>query len=437
MDAQNAVDQPALGVTDRSATHLRAIQAVTEADLARLSLDGLLRALLDRIRDLLSVDTVAILLLVEAEGVLVARAASGLEEEVERGVRIPLGKGFAGRIASERRAIVLEDVRHADVLNPILLEKGIVSLLGVPLIVEGAVIGVLHVGSLTGRRFTAAETELLQIVADRAALGIDRARQLEAARVARADADVAEGAVRLRDEFIAIAAHELRTPLTGLKAAAQLLLRRSARSPLEPEQQRLVEMIEQQAGKMSRLVTHLLDTVRIQTDKLILETEATDLVLLTRRVVDEMSTVRGRSIHLSAPAAIRAAVDPLRVEQVFTNVLDNAVKYSPADSSIEVEVTRVAGAAVRIAIRDHGLGVPPERRAHIFERFYQAHDDRSGIGLGLYICRMIVEGHGGTMYAEFPDDGGTRIVIVLPLGQETQLTDALGTRKDGEDARRD
>ncbi|MGZ8634195.1 MAG: ATP-binding SpoIIE family protein phosphatase [Solirubrobacteraceae bacterium] len=129
---------------------------------------------------MLDVDTVAILLLDEDAQELVARAAKGLEEEVERGVRIPLGAGFAGRIAARRRPIYIADVDHADVLNPILRMKGIRSLLGVPLLVEGTAIGVMHVGSISAREFTNADAALLQLAAAQAAPAIDRARLFDA-----------------------------------------------------------------------------------------------------------------------------------------------------------------------------------------------------------------------------------------------------------------
>src|SRR5205823_6067553 len=167
--------------TDR----LRRLQARTDAALAHLELEQLLSALLLRTRELLDVDTCAVLLLDEEAQELVARAAVGIEEEVERGVRIPLGRGFAGRVAAERRPIVLDDVDHADVLNPILREKGIKSLLGVPLLVGGEAIGVLHVGVLQPRAFVADDIELLQFAADRAALAIEHARAFEAERRAR------------------------------------------------------------------------------------------------------------------------------------------------------------------------------------------------------------------------------------------------------------
>ena len=120
-------------------------------------------------------DTVAILLIDEERKFLVARAAKGLEEEVEQGVRIPVGQGFAGRIAAEQAAIFIADMDHADILNPILREKGIRSLLGVPLVVEGESIGVLHVGTLTPRAFTNEDAALLQLAATHAAPALERA----------------------------------------------------------------------------------------------------------------------------------------------------------------------------------------------------------------------------------------------------------------------
>jgi serine phosphatase RsbU (regulator of sigma subunit)/anti-sigma regulatory factor (Ser/Thr protein kinase) len=151
---------------------LRRLQRVTDATLGHLSIEELMDELLERVREVLEADTAAVLLLDAEANELVARAAKGLEEEVERGVRIPLGKGFAGKIAAELRPVAIEQVSHANVLNPILREKGVRSMLGVPLIVQGNLIGVLHVGTLVRRVFSPADTQLLQLVADRLALAL-------------------------------------------------------------------------------------------------------------------------------------------------------------------------------------------------------------------------------------------------------------------------
>jgi phosphoserine phosphatase RsbU/P len=151
---------------------LRDIQSITDAALSRLDERELLAELLDRTREVLQSDTAAVLLLDFSSGQLIATAAAGLEEEVRQGVRIPVGHGFAGRIAAEHRPVVLDRVDHTTVLNPILWAKGIQSMMGVPMVAGGRVIGVLHVGSLTPRRFTSDDVELLQLAADRAAAAV-------------------------------------------------------------------------------------------------------------------------------------------------------------------------------------------------------------------------------------------------------------------------
>jgi phosphoserine phosphatase RsbU/P len=151
---------------------LRDIQSITDAALSRLDDQDLLAELLERTRNVLRADTAAALLLDFSSGELIATAAAGLEEEVRQGVRIPVGKGFAGRIAAEHRPVILDHVDHTTVLNPILWAKGIRTLMGVPLVAGGRVIGVVHVGSLTAREFTSDEVELLQLAADRAATAV-------------------------------------------------------------------------------------------------------------------------------------------------------------------------------------------------------------------------------------------------------------------------
>ena len=166
--------------THGSEDRLRRLEAVTDATLSRLDVSDLLDELLERVRELLDADTATILLLNPHARQLVATAAKGLEDEVRQGVRIPIGHGFAGRIAQTRQPMILPDVTADDVVNPILLATGIRSLLGVPILAAGQVIGVLHVGTLTPRDFTTDDVELLQLAADRASVaGQIRSRKVE------------------------------------------------------------------------------------------------------------------------------------------------------------------------------------------------------------------------------------------------------------------
>ena len=154
------------------ADKLRDIQSITDAALSALDPQALLDALCGRVREALQADTAAVLLLDHPHGQLVAAAANGLEEEVQQGTRIPIGRGFAGRIAALGQPVVLNEVSRTTVVNPILLSKGVRSLLGAPLLSEGGVIGVLHVGTLSGRAFTREDVNLLQLAADRAAMAV-------------------------------------------------------------------------------------------------------------------------------------------------------------------------------------------------------------------------------------------------------------------------
>jgi phosphoserine phosphatase RsbU/P len=161
-----------LGIPDSAPDRLRDIESLTDAELSRLDDQELLAELLARTKDILEADTAAVLLLDFSSGQLIATAAAGLEEEVRQGVRIPVGRGFAGRIAAEHKSVILDRVDHTTVLNPILLDKGIRSMMGVPMVAGGRVIGVMHVGSLTGRQFNAQDARLLQLAADRAAMAV-------------------------------------------------------------------------------------------------------------------------------------------------------------------------------------------------------------------------------------------------------------------------
>jgi serine phosphatase RsbU (regulator of sigma subunit)/anti-sigma regulatory factor (Ser/Thr protein kinase) len=181
---QEGIAEPA--TAEEAVTRLEDVQRVTEAALAYLDLDDLLAELLQRLTDILEADTAAVLLVEDDGQMLAARAAKGLEEEVEQEFRLPFGQGFAGRIAATREPVVIPDVENSpiEVANPLMREKRVRSLLGVPLIVEGTVIGVLHVGTVTPRDFADGDVQLLQLVADRVALSIERSRLVVQGQIA-------------------------------------------------------------------------------------------------------------------------------------------------------------------------------------------------------------------------------------------------------------
>ena len=233
----------------------------------------------------------------------------------------------------------------------------------------------------------------------------------------------AEAALRVRDEFLAVAAHELRNPLAGLSLHAQVARRRfSQQGQLQPTQvEHALTGIAEQAERLSTLVDRLLDVSRLEAGQLALEPQPTDLTRLVRKVIGDMRLVHDRhEITLETPASLPAQIDPLRLEQVLVNLLDNAIKFSPEGSVIAIALTGPRPRTVALSVRDRGRGIPPEAQERIFERFSQVHRDDAaqGLGLGLWVSRQVVELHGGQIAVESPADGGTRVVVTLPIKVE-------------------
>lgn len=229
------------------------------------------------------------------------------------------------------------------------------------------------------------------------------------ANEARARAEVAA-----RDAFLSVAAHELKTPITSTKAATQLLKRSFRLRPdLDATQTRSLQLVEEQVEKLSQLVTRLLETVQIQGKRFAVFKERTDVAALVRSAVDRLDPSDKRLISVTAPRSLMSEIDPLRFEQVLTNLLSNAIKFGPPDEPITVTLEG-EGSGLRLSVADLGPGVPKDLRSQLFERFFQANPDRSGMGLGLFITKEIVDAHGGTIVAEFPTSGGTRFTVTLP-----------------------
>ena len=375
----------------RARRRLEDLQSVTDAALAHLSLDALFDELLLRIRTILDVDTVAILLRDEEANELVARAARGIEEEVEAGVRVPIGQGFAGRVAAERRAVILPRVDHAHVVNPILLEKGIQSLLGVPLIARDDVIGVLHVGTLTPRAFDDDDVQLLQLVAERVAVAIERARLHD--ETVQLD--------ELQRNFVAIASHELRTPAASIYGALATLRGRDL-----PEETRaqLFEVAWQEADRMRRLIEQLLDLSRLDAGHVPLDRKRVDIAGFLAGLV-----ATHPDVGVDVDAGLVGELDPLVLERVVSNLVANAHAYGEPPICL---TARRCGGELTIAVEDDGAGVPPELALRLFDRFVRGGEGH-GTGLGLAIARAYARAHGGDLrYA--PRERGARFEVVLP-----------------------
>jgi len=311
------------------------------------------------------------------------------------------------RVISTGEAALLSPGVTADDGDPI-REALAMSL---PLTVHGRTIGALSLGCAPdGLPYTYEDLTVAQAFAERVAMALDNSRLYSES----------QRAIEVRDEFLSVAAHELKTPVTSLRGFAQLLLRRIDKAQTVDIQatMKILKTIDQQSAKMGDLVVRLLDVSRLESNKLSLQRQLTDVAMLVRTAAETLQrNTQKHTVTVSGVQSIQAMVDPLRLEQVLINLIDNAIKYSPDGGPVTVEVSTPDPAAVQISVTDRGMGIPIEHRAHIFVRFYQAHSRSylGGMGLGLYISREIVELHGGQIRAEFPEAGGTRFIVTLPL----------------------
>lgn len=245
------------------------------------------------------------------------------------------------------------------------------------------------------------------------------------ALVVHQDLTALKEAERLKDEFLSIAAHELRNPLAALKGYAQMLLVQTARgkgTPLLQWQKEALQEIDQATSRLDILTEDLLDVTRLQAGRLGLYVEPMDLVALARRIITRLQTTTNRhalSLHSSLSSVVLQA-DPGRMEQVLTNLIGNAIKYSPEGGPIKVSIRQRGGTEeVLLSVRDYGIGIPEQQQACIFGRFVRAQNAQthgiSGAGLGLYLCRTLVELHGGKLWFRSAEGQGTIFFLTLPI----------------------
>ena len=328
------------------------------------------------------------------------------------------GEGLHGGVVSTGRAVLLADVDPEEARSrgslpeygPYLERYGPQSLLVVPLAAKGRVFGTLGVvrDVAGGRPYGEEDQMLLQSLAERAALAIEDARLYGAATEA----------VRLRDDFLSVAGHELKTPLSALRLQIQMLARVTRDVATTPGLAERVEKAERTSERLGALIDELLDAGRITAGKMKLDREPIDLASLTRDAVGRMTEALARAgseVKLVTDSQVVGRWDRIRLEQVVSNLLSNAAKYGRGQP-VEVRVEGSEEGRVRLVVKDSGIGIASEDQARIFERFERAtHDKRvHGLGLGLWICREIVESHGGQIQVRSAPGEGSTFTVELP-----------------------
>jgi PAS domain S-box-containing protein len=340
---------------------------------------------------------------------------------------LPLGVGLVGTAAQRRTALIVDDVMADDrfIFREWARHHGLRSFLAAPIVAHDALVGVLAL--MRGAPFgpAAVEHPLLQIFVSEAATAIANAQLFEEAQRERREAEVAraeaERANQAKEQFLAVVSHELRNPLSAMLGWTRIL---TGARPGEPMFTRAVETIERNVRLQRQLINDLLDMSRITTGKLHVDLCPVDLADVVQAASENFRvTAEAKGLvfttHLTGERPMTVLGDAGRLHQVVTNLLANAIKFTPADGSVTVGLER-DGDRARITVADTGRGIAPELVARVFERFTQADSSTTrshgGLGLGLTIVRHLVERHGGRVEAASAGMGcGATFTVSLPL----------------------
>jgi signal transduction histidine kinase len=408
---------------------LHALTEIAKALTAPLELPELLDALMEKLADVLEpAEAGAVMLWDEALRVFRPVAAFGYDLEILREVNLQADESVTGKVYAQGAACLLttpaevaEAMANMRPFNRSVMARALgsdalpYSTLAAPLTVGDRKFGVLVLETLCGLAlFTEADLPFVQTLADLIALAIDRAR-LEAEADAIQDTRQVD---RLRSEVMGALSHELRTPLAAIKGYSTALLLEEIEWP-EDKRREFLSLIDQECDNLQAMISDILDSSLIDVDQLVIECQPVRLPRLAQEVADavQLRTEIHRLIIDFPPDFPIVDADPHWIKQVFRNLLDNAVKYSP-DGGLVMIRGEVHPNDVVISIADQGVGIAPEDLVLLFEKYFRVKASTgyhvAGTGLGLPVSRAIVEAHGGRIWAESKVGEGTTLYFSVP-----------------------
>lgn len=395
---------------------LTALNAIATTISQSFDLDHILNATLDKVLEVMGIDAGWIQLLDESKD------GSVLSLVTQR--------GFSSEMAAEARMVKVNESEMAQLGQPIVVAKisddpppqvetirreAIHAFASVPIRSKDKVLGVLGVFSRGPRELSVQEVQLLAAIGHQVGVAVENARLAEEA----AEIEILQELNRLRSELIANVSHELRTPLGLIKVFCTTLLREDADFDHETQREFLRDIDEETKG-LERIVDNLLDLSWMESGRLNLDRRPTDVGQLTREVIEaiemDVQPIRHHFVHDFPSSPLVVTVDAERIEQVLRNLMGNAVKYSPEGGAITIQGREDRG-QVLVGVIDQGIGIPPQDLEKIFERFYRVENKVTqkvrGAGLGLPICRGIVEAHGGRIWGESTLGEGSAFYFTL------------------------
>lgn len=381
-----------------------------------LELDTLLQFIINSAADLMDSEAASILLVDENTKDLYFAAATGADPEELRTIPVPLYGSIAGTIFREDKYQIINEVardpRHFHQVDE-RTRLQTRSLIGVPMRIGDEVIGVLESMNKRSGSFDETELRTLEIIASQAAVAINNARLLKALKNAYEELGKLE---RLKSDFIAIASHELRTPMHLILGYATLL-----QEEAKDQTSELAEAVMNSAQRMSRLIEQMTNLNMMQVRSPELELHPQGLQEIARGAqsqLTELIQAKGQTLTVEMPdALIMAEVDGGKLQLALTNLLNNAMRFTPAEGHIQLRLER-HGPEAWLRVIDDGIGIPPGEQERIFDRFYQVENHmvrrHEGMGIGLSIAQAIVEAHGGRLWAESKGrDQGSTFTIAL------------------------
>ena len=377
--------------------------------------DAMVRGVFDQIASHFELDAYFNYLVNDAGDALRLESCAGIaDEDVARMKTLSFGEAVCGTVARERRSISASYIqRSADPLVQLVKGFGIRAYACNPLIAEGRLLGTLSFASRRKDEFAANELEFLHTICRYVTAAYERVRLIRELR----DTD------QRKDEFLATLAHELRNPLAPIRNALEIM--RVTGVDAATVQQAARTMIERQLGQMVRLIDDLLDVSRITRGRLSLRKERVDLASVVKSAIDTsrpLIDASGHTLTVELPEeTVPLDADPVRLAQVFSNLLNNAARYMDRGGRIWL-TAEIQGVEVAVTVRDTGIGIPPEALPTIFDMFTQVDESlaqsQGGLGIGLTLVKQLVELHGGRVEARSEGRGkGTQFTARLPIAE--------------------
>jgi signal transduction histidine kinase len=400
---------------------LRFLHQVARLATTARTWDELLDTVVDGTRDALHADVSSLYLLDRDGAYLTLAATNGLDRFQIGRARVPFGEGVTGRVAAERRPLVIPDVK-ADTrflwVRGLDQRRFVTSMLSVPLSWRDQIVGVLNIQNERPRHYTDDDVAQLGAIADLLAGIVEKGRQQTEAE---ARVEALKAIDEARSELIALVTHELRTPLAVVRAYADLLAEEpplSGRQSRDRERRRTRAVWHdatlEQIERLDRLVDSILASVRVVPDQPA-AVSPVDLGPVVQEVVASLRPLLGRHrVEIAPSVRLQALADPPRLRQILEHLVENAVKYAPPETAISIDWAIVEG-VVRLGVRDEGPGIPEEWRERIFEPYARrdTHTAR-GSGIGLYAAKRLGESMGARLWCEPAVPHGARFVVAMP-----------------------